>query len=485
MDQIGHCDAGSVCIPGPPTNPPPTNLAFPPTAQNNEVPRAFELVSVVQNDLVKDKSLWVKFLKDHGLEDIWDTTEVSEQEKYAEMVEIQERAHQEHQMKEEQLIISKKKWLKMQDKGFKPPSPQRRMIAHVVKAGESLDRKRKAQEPADEPAPKRLRVSKYAEVQKQNRLQVVDLRDADYTHGVFRVHVLHYLRGTRYYFGHAGGNYIFRYKESKYDVVGIPKKEPDTWDFSSDQWFHSDFDIPVPEDAHECLSYAGQVPRPLKQYLWRMRRILPNVMRMLLTVVAFDSGHGRRQFGKVYGTLYEKAGDSAEKVLKHLCKKWEKRYPTKDSVPDFLAKEFASHPTILEYILLFSKCYSVSQNNQMLEAQRRLVHLMERAAKKTFWELTEAATIHEEFRARAVMVFNSDSPHVLVYEDEFEDVSSLRCVGTSGGRDYLYPGRSRQANIFYPGHPLLLLQQQLLSRGSNPSLQPIPQRQQGSSGFGF
>lgn len=422
MDQFGHFDAGSVRLPGPPTSPLPDNFADVFAAHNKEGSWTVEIVSIVQSDVVKDKPLWAKFLKDHGLEEIWDTTEVSEQQKYDEMVESQEQTYQEHRVKEDQLIISKNAWRAMQEKGFKPRSAHRRMIAHVVKAGESVERKQKTQKLANRRASRKLSASRYDDAQKQNRLETIDLRDADYTHGVFRVRVLRYLAGTRYYFGHAGGNYIFRYNESKYDITDIPKKEPDRSQFSSDQWFHSDFDMPVPEDAHECLAYVGQVPRPLKQYVWRMRHICPDVMRMLLTVVAFDSDYERRQFRAVYGALYEKPLDLTTEAVAQLHKKWQERYPTKESVPDFLATEFASHPTILEYIQLFSKCYSVSQSNDMLEKQIGIVHLVEHAAKKTFWELTQAAAIHEEFRARAVMVCNSKSPHVLVYEDEFENV---------------------------------------------------------------
>ncbi|KPM34510.1 hypothetical protein AK830_g12064 [Neonectria ditissima] len=211
----------------------------------------------------------------------------------------------------------------------------------------------------------------------------------------YNILVTRSLQNSRYYLGHGGGDYIFRY-------LGQP--------------LTGNHDVLLGWEDQEAFQYCGQVPRPQAEYLCRLEALAPQVVRILASVIGFHNRAGKGQLPCAISRICRKDSPLTSPDLARLAIVWNKMFPAgKDPVG--LMHEVANNPVVEEFAWLLAVL--IKDRRRLLTAQLSpLVYCLERATQRNLLKIAEGRYKRLKYFAYLQLFSGKDEGSLLVFQDD-------------------------------------------------------------------
>lgn len=295
------------------------------------------------------------------------------------------------------------------------------------------------------------------------------------------------LSRTRYYLGHKGGDYIFRYQEfyAFYSLYREFGAGGDAWDPNGSVCHHpgSEVNLQCDEETRSDFQYCGQVPRTWKEYASRFEMVCQDIMRLFGSVISFEPLGDGVLINEVYRPCLEVTNIDV-KSLNRLEKTWNVRVAKDSAFFSWVQSMAAGNSKLLEFAFLLNRLDEMS-GGLFKEQVRSLVQLFGSVTDKTLPEMCEAYEGIMKEEAMKELLNERNFEHCMVFEDDAVEVySSSRCRNF---RDYLIPTPqgylqlrlvvcSSELTLIFLGSSRILCRQRILLRPRPPKkpFQPAP-----------
>lgn len=269
------------------------------------------------------------------------------------------------------------------------------------------------------------------------------------------------LQNTRYYWGHKGGDYIFRYTTPPIASVGIPVAPAETGIRGGKHPVHHHLGHILPTEELQNLRYWGQVPRPAKEYLARLKLVIPSVLRVVVNTLGVVTRGSTSSPLPGLLALTQPDHRLSYGDLARLAHAWFSVSPGHAGHRGILLRRMRGNSRISELAhLIWMLQADIGQPGSIwLRELEPLIHILEDG---TGWSFSKMAEQHDVATGRLAMsqlLRSKDVRHILVFEDEYIKVclQSPICrwcrVSDTGSaaRCYLYP-RSQHALLAWAEH---------------------------------
>lgn len=242
-----------------------------------------------------------------------------------------------------------------------------------------------------------------------NQVPYMDCRDQTFK----QILVSKTLQDTRYYLGHCGGEFVFRY---------CPSRQ------SGPNAFLGCTGV----TTRDSFRFCGQVPRPRSEYSARFSVVTSKVIRAFAGVLGYFRTHDHGRLPCFLRRACELGSKLPLDDLESLGNKWNIAFPNGTRIPSKIRVAMRLNPVIGEFAHLFQMLADGSPNMEtdleplirMVEGSSRLV--LGAIAKKHFARLETAA-----FK----QLFSGEYSHnLLVFQDDNVMVSHLSPMWCGQGR---------------------------------------------------
>lgn len=159
-----------------------------------------------------------------------------------------------------------------------------------------------------------------------NQVPYVDCRDPT----VKQILVTKTLQGTRYYLGHCGGEFVFRYWPSR-------QSAPYAFLGSTGATTQGNF------------QFCGQVPRPRPEYSERFSVVKSKVVRMCASILGHLCTHDHGRLPGFLRTACKLGGALPQDGIEDLGIKWDVAFPNGARIPDEIRVATRLNPAIAEF----------------------------------------------------------------------------------------------------------------------------------------
>ncbi|PHH84741.1 hypothetical protein CDD83_1470 [Cordyceps sp. RAO-2017] len=225
--------------------------------------------------------------------------------------------------------------------------------------------------------------------------------------------VVNSLARTAYYLGHEGGTFIFRYlaRADPNALQDEAAEDTPSWDpLGSLSILESD-----PGRLADDFTYCGQVPRPLEEYFCRLTMLLPDVFKMVASLIGFHLGPDESRATKLR-ELCERSDpapglEAADQVM--LFASWVETFPEEKSVPDHGRCRLRRSGKVLELVRVFAKIGAA----RVLRWHKFLIHTLEMATGCSFRQLIELNDMRLAQEAFAKLLVKREVDEVFVFKD--------------------------------------------------------------------
>lgn len=363
---------------------------------------------------------WRQYDSAHGGEHAETNSDESEQSRYAP---IQARLAQEEQQREvnEDTILWHNESLagwQTRGKGY-AICPYISRLRHLAKVAEDVKTSRRARLAAE-----RLHTSAhescadmYPRLCHKTKVRIGCYGDPEAVEAT----VFMSLYSASYYGGHQGGDYIFRHLPDE------PEDDTEPTSLSLSEELESvRFTLNVNDEEaglKRSFVYCGQVPRPPREYLERLKVVSRDIMQLLSGIFSefpdVTSAQmeifqpGRRVSGPVFGKL---------------CSAYRSVIQTADRKAVARVRgKLRDCPRVLEFAHLLHKL-SAAEIPQVTYYMRPLIKALEEATGWTFFEMIDAADLEAARKATRLLLHEKRLEHIFLFqtrEDENTSVSLL------------------------------------------------------------
>lgn len=363
---------------------------------------------------------WRQYDSAHGGEHAETNSEESEQSRYAP---IQARLAQEEQQREvnEDTILWHNESLagwQTRGKGY-AICPYISRLRHLAKVAEDVKTSRRARLAAE-----RLHTSAqescaemYPRLCHKTKVRIGCYGDPEAVEAT----VFMSLYSASYYGGHQGGDYIFRHLPDE------PEDDTEPTSLSLSEELESvRFTLNVNDEEaglKRSFVYCGQVPRPPREYLERLKVVSRDIMQLLSGIFSefpdVTSAQmeifqpGRRVSGPVFGKL---------------CSAYRSVIQTADrKAVERVRGKLRDCPRVLEFAHLLHKL-SAAEMPQVTYYMWPLIKALEEATGWTFFEMIDAADLEAARKATRLLLHEKRLERILLFqtrEDENTSVSLL------------------------------------------------------------
>lgn len=263
------------------------------------------------------------------------------------------------------------------------------------------------------------------------------------------------LSHSRYYLGHQGGDYIFRYRDrhdagldDPLNMRSMLENEP-TW--PSDIWNNPHWLSQFLTDDSELemmnrFTYCGQVPRPQKEYMARLETLYPDVIAIASSIIHFLA----ETQGKCPCSLYQRLppADLGRLAIAFLQRLWVYcMHDDRDRMVLHVQSKAKNNPKILEFAFVVARVAAV--HRRILIEMGPLLTVLEAATGLTLFEMINQYDLRAAEIAHQELFRTGDFTHFMVFEDDSIDVSEMPAVSgwlllTVECRVYLNPTTQHQ-----------------------------------------
>lgn len=398
-------------------------------------------------DQVNEES-WRQYIAQHGFGDAWDdSNHRTEQDRYGAIV-AHLAASQEHRMAEQRdFVREKEQWTLLMRRSADCLERHRAAVEGIMELADKVQlewAEKKALE--DRHAQQRATCSNdWPRLFSEKKVRIGDWTDED----TKELTIVSTMFDPRYYLGHPGGDYIFRYSdegdttnlEAPCPMASTPETAWDTWE--SPEW-----DSILESDSEELprrLQYCGQVPRPLQEYTGRLKVLVPAIAQIIVSLVGFHRANGESE--PLSRELQELAGldsTSSRADFNKLRLLWISEFPEEDGrAPTDIRGRLQRSAKVLEFAHLVTKIIA----DGVPTALEELASLLAVLKRSTGWRLSKMHRIEcerVERRALHELLHEKEFEHLLVFEDPGFKVSDFDVVGGARWREsleraFLYP----------------------------------------------
>ncbi|KAH6970877.1 hypothetical protein BKA56DRAFT_693630 [Ilyonectria sp. MPI-CAGE-AT-0026] len=159
-----------------------------------------------------------------------------------------------------------------------------------------------------------------------NQVPYVDCRDPAFK----QILVTKTLQGTRYYLGHCGGEFVFRYWPSR-------QSGPHAFLGSTGA------------TTQENFQFCGQVPRPRPEYSERFSVVKSKVVRMFASILGHLRTHDHSRLPGCLRSACELGGELPQDDVEDLGIKWDVAFPKGTRIPAKIRGATRLNPAIAEF----------------------------------------------------------------------------------------------------------------------------------------
>ncbi|KAK2608494.1 hypothetical protein QQS21_002956 [Conoideocrella luteorostrata] len=355
------------------------------------------------------KAEWERFLTDNDLRTLWSVSHDIEQVKYAPIIKQLEAEDLRREPLEKQIVLEKK-WCVRRFSGTRTQRCQEYLSNIYLAASRvqnaSFLRRRRTGNGAYQ-----KEVIRHGAA--GNRLhKIMKIRLGNFGDENARdLPVATTIENSRYYLGHSGGDYVFRYQPEiesspSTSILTSDSTFPDLSRHPSWQSFLNNNDV-----SKQNFIYCGLVPRAFREYKARFELLCGEVIQLLGSIIVF---HDRLSTVDIRSQLASYATTKITcSFLFELYKKWKEESSNNKWDRKWAQGQIGQHPKILECVHLMAKIYDF--NHDFLKGMAPLILMIEDAAGKNFVTLLDVyekcvaqEAFHELLRARNVdhcMVF--------------------------------------------------------------------------------
>ncbi|OAQ64062.1 hypothetical protein VFPPC_16150 [Pochonia chlamydosporia 170] len=228
------------------------------------------------------------------------------------------------------------------------------------------------------------------------------------------------LSRTRYYLGHKGGDYIFRYQEfyAFYSLYREFGAGGDAWDPNGPVCHHpgSEVNLQCDEETRSDFQYCGQVPRTWKEYASRFEMVCQDIMRLFGSVISFEPLGDGVLINEVYRPCLE-VTNIGVKSLNRLEKTWNVRVAKDSAFFSWVQSMAAGNFKLLEFAFLLNRLDEMS-GGLFKKQVRSLVELFGSVTDKTLPEMCEAYEGIMKEEAMKELLDERNFEHCMVFEDD-------------------------------------------------------------------
>ncbi|POR33673.1 Uncharacterized protein TPAR_06130 [Tolypocladium paradoxum] len=364
---------------------------------------------------------WNRYIALHGFQSVWEGRDQTEQDKYGDIVARLEEEEKGRKAAEVRLVREKKWW-----------SERRRLVdldqheaelGVIFAAADEVQLAWAGRTNAD--SLNALHEELWAQARPQQLYSKVRVWVGDHADvNSKEVTVATTLSVPRYYLGHQGGDFVFRYHQED-NGNGLEDLGPDdesaktTYSMWEKSRWRSDWRW-GPVDLPGQFQYCGQVPRHLKEYTARLEVVLPAVVLVVVSLIGFVPDQDNLSLPEELeqlrrlDVLHSSRGSFAE-----LRRQWEQRFPT---VPDEVRNKVRRSAMVLEFAHLLAKMTAAGAR-ALPENLASVVHTLERATGWTFFEMVDRADEYTARRAVHDLLHAKEFEHMFIFQDaEIEHV---------------------------------------------------------------
>jgi hypothetical protein len=362
---------------------------------------------------------WDQYVETHYMARLWAKSEEKEQDRYRDILQKLSSDDARGEKQGAAIMEQRELWVKKQrdPQGRESLSQHRRELDDIDEAANAVLRHETLQnmrQRSHKKLTKAIESCRYS-LQTTKRVWLGGAGEG----GSVEAEVTTNLNDTMYYLGHAGGDYIFRYREPDSPSICA------AWDTSSPVSAHpSNYSFLDSEEDKKCFTYEGLVPRTWKEYAERFAIVCQDVAKLLGAILCFGSYNDgipcNGQTKLIPGTAIRGA------LFTHLRNAWCRRVLPGYNYLYWVQSKAKHHPRFWEFAFLLKRLDTLGSG--FANTLKSLVNLVEMATGMTMAENCAAFEWLLKGEAERALHVMKDTAHCLLYDDD-QDVSSSLDMG--------------------------------------------------------
>lgn len=396
-----------------------------------------------------DERSWNQYIALHGFQDVWDDSQHrAEQDRYGRIVAHLEACEEQKKATQRETVREREYWAIKMRRGPHCLGALEGEVQEIIKAADAVQlewaHERTLQDHHEREVNRRR--NSQGGPWSQKKVRIGEWGDEDAKEVTVATNLS---ENPKYYLGHAGGDYIFRYREEE---VADPFETSSEQEILDIRWEElssgcgSSILGSDPGDQPWRFTYCGQVPRPFKEYMARLQVVIPAWVNMMVSLVGFHRGGGTAE--PLDPRLRAMAGldmASSREELYALVELWINEFADRAGAPPETIRNRlrrSAKPTELAYLLRMASlsCFDA------LEKMAPIIELLQISTGWSLFHMVDMEDVRTSRRALHELLHERKFEHVLVIEVDDVRVSWRACTlgGDAGGgdREFLNPART-------------------------------------------